>query len=530
MSGTIGSIISVVVFFGLFMFVGWLIDEWEGVLKWGLAATLIGGPIAMLVIGILGLAHAKIPWSVPYYGNALMVAFGTIIVAVMVGFGAGYIADEFFCMDYYIYSAIIAPIILLEIAGIVVGTISYITHEWHLSRAADISIISVSVIAIILEIVIPLVIYFLEERNCHYYGNYYNNHSDEDDDYEEDYDSDYEEDEEEQSYEEDIPVVKKSKSKTLDLSIKKLDNFDEFFSDKIIGQDEVLYKIKEHLIMLTYDLNKGKGNRPAGIFFFAGPTGVGKTEVCKNLSEFLYDNKNINRFDMSEYKSDVAIQKLIGAPNGYVGYEEGGVLTNTMKKNPNAIVLFDEIEKADRTVFDIFLQILDEGIVTSNKGEKVSFKNNIIIFTSNLGASLISKNMKKEQVEISVKEAIDDFFTNELNRPEILGRIGKENIITFNMIKNKTDLYKILDIHFNKFIQELSDKKIGIKFNKKSVYDAILLDVDITKGARDIRNEFEQFKKHFTMGLYKNKIDLEKMKNKTISFEYDNVKVDLQVL
>ncbi|MDE5617358.1 MAG: AAA family ATPase, partial [Ureaplasma sp.] len=164
------------------------------------------------------------------------------------------------------------------------------------------------------------------------------------------------------------------------------------------------------------------------VYFFAGPTGVGKTETCKSLSKFLYNNTNINRFDMSEYKDEFAsINKLIGAPNGLVGYEEGGTLINSMKKNPNAIVLFDEIEKADKSIFDLFLQIIDEGYVTSNQGEKISFKNNFIIFTSNLGSSKISpKNTHKENNKI-ISEHIYHFFNNVINRPEILRRIGKDN-------------------------------------------------------------------------------------------------------
>lgn len=213
--------------------------------------------------------------------------------------------------------------------------------------------------------------------------------------------------------------------------------------------------VKSQLINLTYelDLNENKNSRSTGIFFLVGLFGVGKTELCKTLNEFLYDNQNLNRFDMSEYKSDEwAINKLIGAPNGLVGYEEGGTLTNAMIKNPNSIVLFDEIEKAHIKVLDIFLQILDEGIVTSSKGEKISFKNNIIVFTSNLGASQISPEMSEEEIDILIKQEINHFFTYEINRPEILGRIGTDNIITFNTITKKQDTYKILDIYFNRSI------------------------------------------------------------------------------
>lgn len=313
-----------------------------------------------------------------------------------------------------------------------------------------------------------------------------------------------------------LKVNKKNKnlslSKKLSLSLEKMNLFDNFFNNKIIGQNEILEQIKQQLIHLTYNLENN--SRPAGIFFFVGPTGVGKTEVCKQLSEFLYSNDKINRFDMSEYKSDVAIEKLIGAPNGYVGYEEGGVLINSMINNPNSVVLFDEIEKADKTVFDLFLQILDEGIVTSNKGQKISFKNNLIIFTSNIGANLISDHMGIKDIRKLILNEVDNFFNNDLNRPEILGRIGRDNILVFNLIDKIGDLYKILDIYFNKFISNLSNKNILISFDKPSVYNEILKNLDITKGARDIRNQFDVFQKKFMMSLYDKKLNFDDVKNK----------------
>lgn len=318
-------------------------------------------------------------------------------------------------------------------------------------------------------------------------------------------------------------------AKPLDLSMSKIKTFDSFFANKIVGQDKPIELVKQLLISLLYDLDENR-KRPAGVFFFTGPTGVGKTELAKALNEFLYNNQNLNRLDMSEYKSEMAIQKLIGAPHGLVGYEEGGVLINLMKANPNSIILFDEIEKADKTVFDIFLQILDEGFVTSNKGEKVFFNNNIIIFTSNIGANYITNKMSNNKIEQIIKQAINEFFNYELNRPEILGRIGMENIVCFNMINKKEDLFKILDIHFNKFIESLNSKKIKLTFNREQVYNSILLDVDPTKGARDIRNEFEVFKKHFNKALFENELDLDALKNKTINFTYDNVKVKITKL
>lgn len=314
------------------------------------------------------------------------------------------------------------------------------------------------------------------------------------------------------------------------LSFEKIQNYDSFFSEKIIGQEVPIQKIKQQLITKLYEVNNNEDSRPAGIFFFVGPTGVGKTELCKQLSEFLYNNKEINRLDMSEYKDDVAISKIIGAPNWLVGYEEGGVLTNKLNKNPNAIILFDEIEKAHNSVFDLFLQMFDEGYITSNKGEKYNLKNSFIVLTSNIGVSNISPNHNYEEIVKIINEQVYNFFTFELNRPEILGRIGKENIIVFNTINKKADQYKILDIYFNQFNNNFKTHNINISYIKNDVYNNILNKVDVTKGARDIRNEFDEFKKHFNLALFENKIQLDQIQNKTISFEYIKNQVYLNLI
>lgn len=322
---------------------------------------------------------------------------------------------------------------------------------------------------------------------------------------------------------------KKNKKHKLNLSIEVMKKYDNFFANSIIGQDFAISKIKEQLISLLYDVDENS-NRPAGVFFFAGPTGVGKTETCKILSKFLYNNVDINRFDMSEYKDEfAAINKLIGASNGLVGYEEGGTLINAMQENPNAIVLFDEIEKADKSVFDLFLQIIDEGYVTSNKGEKIKFKNNIIIFTSNLGSSKISMKNSHDENNKIINDHIYDFFNNKINRPEILGRIGKENIISFNLINNSEDIFKILDIYFDNFIKNMSNKKAKLIFNKYELYGFILKDLDVTKGARDIRNNFDNFKKNLTKLLFEKGIGINDLKNKNIEISCSNNDLNINI-
>ncbi|MGL4183556.1 MAG: AAA family ATPase [Metamycoplasmataceae bacterium] len=350
---------------------------------------------------------------------------------------------------------------------------------------------------------------------------------DEDDTYDDEVDEEDEE-EEETSNENKKKVSKKILKNRKDIiTPTKIENFKNNFEKSIIGQPKVIKKVNELLISEMYNVSK-KDTRPIGVLFFAGPTGVGKTESVKELSKYIYENENFHRFDMSEYKQDTAINKFIGADNGFVGFEEGGTLINAMKKNPSSIILFDEIEKANSQVFDMFLQILDEGVLTSNKGKKIYFDKTIIIFTSNLGIDEQNFNDDVyESFEKSVKNSISEFFDDELKRPEILGRIGKENIVVFNKISKYEDLTKILSNFFKVFLDEYKEHKIYFTFDEKNVFDKILSRVDISKGARDIRNEFDQFKKQLYNSLYDKTLSLNTIKNKTIKFEYVNNKVNI---
>ena len=174
-------------------------------------------------------------------------------------------------------------------------------------------------------------------------------------------------------------------------------------------------------------------NRPIGSFLFLGPTGVGKTEVAKTLAEFLFDDpKRLIRIDMSEYMEKHAVARLIGAPPGYVGYEEGGQITEAVRRNPYSVILFDEIEKAHPDVFNIFLQILDEGHLTDGQGRSVSFKNCIIIMTSNIGSDLIlAAQGLTEAVKQQIKKLLHTYF-----RPEFLNRI--DDIVYLKYLPRKT--------------------------------------------------------------------------------------------
>lgn len=230
-----------------------------------------------------------------------------------------------------------------------------------------------------------------------------------------------------------------------------LDQASEFFYSRIKGQDNAVERVLAIIKRAKLGLAAGAGKRnqrPRGVLFFAGPTGVGKTEVAKGLADLLFGQKDrMIRFDMSEYAASHADQKLLGAPPGYVGYEEGGQLTNAIKENPFSVLLFDEIEKAHPSIFDKFLQILDDGRLTDGKGETVYFSECIIIFTSNLGTvadrpdgreTLVTPDMAYDQVRETILGRIRDHFYFTLGRPEILNRFG-DNFVVFDFIRPPAD-------------------------------------------------------------------------------------------
>ncbi len=284
----------------------------------------------------------------------------------------------------------------------------------------------------------------------------------------------------------------------------RLDSAEEFIRERIKGQQSAVVSVLDIIKRAKVGLSagdSGKSNRPRGVLFFAGPTGVGKTEMAKALAALLFgQEERLLRFDMSEYSAPQSDQRLLGAPPGYVGYEEGGQLTNAVKKNPFAILLFDEIEKAHGSIFDKFLQILDDGRLTDGKGETIYFSECIIVFTSNLGtvsrsqnregapAVLVTPDMPYNEMKDVVQQEIRDHFNFVLGRPEILNRLG-DNFVVFDFIKPPLDS-EIVDLLIAKLARFAKESKKMELTIDKSVRDklVVLAREKLHHGGRGIRN------------------------------------------
>ena len=224
-------------------------------------------------------------------------------------------------------------------------------------------------------------------------------------------------------------------------------HLEELLHKRVIGQDEAVELVSDAVLRARSGIKDPK--RPIGSFIFLGPTGVGKTELARALAESLFDSEeNIVRIDMSEYMEKHSVSRLVGAPPGYVGYDEGGQLTETVRRHPYSVVLFDEIEKAHPDVFNILLQILDDGRATDSHGRTVSFKNCVIIMTSNIGAQTLIGNMDSVTGEISEKAQNDVMAALRASfRPEFLNRV--DEIIFFKPLRMQeiTEIVKLLLKH-----------------------------------------------------------------------------------
>ena len=259
----------------------------------------------------------------------------------------------------------------------------------------------------------------------------------------------------------------------------RLMNIEQHLGKRVVGQDHALKSISEAILESRSGLNKA--GQPIGSFFFLGPTGTGKTELAKSLSEFLFQDESfLIRFDMSEFKEEHSAALLYGAPPGYVGYEEGGLLVNKIRQKPYSVVLFDEIEKAHTSVFDIFLQILDEGKLHDRLGKEGDFSNAIILFTSNIGSQYIVESFDKGEIPPSntLMEIMSNYF-----RPEFLGRLTE--IVPFAPI-SKENVVKIFNIHMKSLYKSLQDKGIRLEIDDKVKEKLALSGFSPKYGARPI--------------------------------------------
>ena len=285
-----------------------------------------------------------------------------------------------------------------------------------------------------------------------------------------------------------IPVAKMVTSEK-----EKLLHLEEELHKRVVGQDEAISAIADAVRRSRAGLNDP--NRPIGSFIFLGTTGVGKTELAKALADYLFNDENMmTRIDMSEYQEKFSVSRLIGPPPGYVGYEEGGQLTEAVRRKPYSVVLFDEIEKAHPDVFNILLQVLDDGRLTDNKGRTVNFKNTIIIMTSNMGSQLIRENFSKmtdankaETVETTKNQVLE--MLKSTIRPEFLNRI--DEIIMFTPL-SKSEIKEIVALQVNNARRMLAKNDIELDITDKAL--SLLADegYDPEFGARPVKRVIQR--------------------------------------
>lgn len=268
----------------------------------------------------------------------------------------------------------------------------------------------------------------------------------------------------------------------------KLLHLDDELHLRVIGQNQAVESVSEAILRSRSGLQDE--NRPIGSFIFLGPTGVGKTELAKALTELMFDDeKNIVRIDMSEYMEKYSVSRLIGAAPGYIGYEEGGQLTEAVRRKPYSVVLFDEIEKAHPDVFNILLQVLDDGRLTDNQGRTVNFKNTIIIMTSNIGSKYLLDGINEDgEISEEARKNVDFELKNSF-RPEFLNRI--DEIVMFKPLA-KNEINKIIDLEIKKISNRLNNRKIKIKLDDKAKEYIINNAYSQTFGARPIKRYIQK--------------------------------------
>jgi ATP-dependent Clp protease ATP-binding subunit ClpB len=289
----------------------------------------------------------------------------------------------------------------------------------------------------------------------------------------------------------------------------KLTRMEERIKKRVVGQDEAVRAVSDVIRRARAGIQDPQ--RPLGSFMFLGPTGVGKTELAKALAEFLFDSDQaMVRMDMSEYMERHTVSRLIGAPPGYVGYEEGGQLTEPVRRKPYSIVLFDEIEKAHPEVFNVLLQILDDGRLTDGQGRTVDFKNTVIIMTSNVGSELIQSLSEKQRLRAEVMEALKSRF-----RPEFLNRI--DEIIVFNQLSIE-EIKRIVNMQMEQIGQRLQDRKIFLHLTDRAKELIANQGFDPVYGARPLKRTIQkEILNPLALQILKGKFD-----------EGSQIKVDVQ--
>lgn len=275
-----------------------------------------------------------------------------------------------------------------------------------------------------------------------------------------------------------IPV-----SKLMESEREKLLHLDDILHERVVGQDEAVQKVSEAILRSRAGIQDP--NRPIGSFLFLGPTGVGKTELAKALAQALFDDEhNMIRIDMTEYMEKFSVSRLIGAPPGYVGYEEGGQLTEAVRRKPYSVVLFDEVEKAHPDVFNILLQVLDDGRITDSQGRTVDFKNTIIILTSNLGSSYILEGIGEDgKISDQAREQVNALLKQQF-RPEFLNRLDE---IVFYKPLTRGEIGHIVDLQIADLQRRLSDKQLGVKLTPAAKQFVVDSGYDPVYGARPLK-------------------------------------------